>query len=146
MRQSKSKIVYKGIEILNLTFSGHIYCIFEEVDNTYLYHYIGMTTKPDFERIDEHILNLKEKTHHNHRLQELYDTRKDLIFTVAIIENVIAANIKDLLILLRHKEKQYIKKYKPTCNIVHNVSKEIKIKSKDKTISNVIILSKLKKE
>lgn len=142
---SRSKITYKGIEILNLTFNGYIYCLFEEKDSKAIYHYIGMTTKPGYERIDEHIDNLEKGIHHNKELQKIYINNKDIVFTVAIIENVIANSIKDLLILLRHKEKECIKKYKPTCNIIHNkLEKEVKIKSKDKTIPRVIILSKQK--
>jgi len=132
----KSTATYKGIQIVNYCVMGYIYCLSEEKDDDLINHYIGMTTKLSEERIDEHKLELDLKIHHNKKLQELYN--KNVEFTIIIIEAVIASNYRDLVILLRYKEKQYIKKYKPTCNIVHN--RPIKEKQKDNTVQKIRIL------
>lgn len=145
----KSTVVYRGIRIENFIFIGYIYCIVEMKSEDTIYHYIGMTTKLTDDRIDEHIEQLENNIHCNKNLQKLFDNRRKEL-GVIVIESVIASSYRDLIILLRYKEKQFIKLYNPTCNIIHNKANvdhgllKMKIKSKDKTIPGIVVLNKAK--
>lgn len=75
---------YAGLQIVNLAYMGFIYCLVEKVDDKFIHHYIGMTSKTYNERISEHLEKLDEQDHYNDNLQSLYNKNKFENFSVIV--------------------------------------------------------------